>query len=227
VRAPLSTPGIVEARFGGGISDVLDEQWLLDRVLEGLTVEEIVRRTSVSAATVRKQLRVHGIPEPKGRRPAVDPARVRELHDEIARGVELISRSWVWLAERLHAFHELRGWEVLGFDALEHWLRSPGIGLSRSQFFRLVRVWRRLVVDHEVRPERLHGASLERLDVISRADGELPVEEALADVRELTMRELVAKYRGKLLPPVGECPTCHRPLPRKRGRPSRRELEAA
>jgi hypothetical protein len=123
-------------------------------------------------------------------------------------------------------FPRLRGWEALGFGALEHWLRSPDIGLSRSQFFRLVRVWERLVVDHEVRPERLHGVSLERLDVISRVGGELPVEAALADVRELTMRELVAKYRGEL-PPVAECPAYHRPLPRKRGRPSRQGLRAA
>jgi hypothetical protein len=98
--------------------------------------------------------------------------------------------------------------------------------LTRSQCFRLVRVWKRLVIEHEVAPEQLHGVNLERLDVISRVDGELPVEAALEDVKQLTMRELVAKYRGEL-PPVAECPACHRPLPRKRGRPSRRELRAA
>jgi hypothetical protein len=59
-----------------------------------------------------------------------------------------------------------------------------------------------------------HDCEPERLGVISRVDGELPGEAALEDVREgPTMRELVAKYRGEM-PPVSECPACHRPLPR-------------
>jgi hypothetical protein len=40
------------------------------------------------------------------------------------------------------------------------------------------------------------------------------------------MRQLVEKYRGPKLLPVEECPTCHRPMPRKPGRPKQAKLAA-
>jgi hypothetical protein len=86
----------------------------------------------------------------------------------------------------------------------------------------------RLVLgDEESRMRELDGVNLERLDVISRVNGVLPVEAALEDARGgLTTRELVAKYRGEL-PRVVECPMCRRPMPRRPGRPKRQGLGAA
>jgi hypothetical protein len=178
VTRVLSTRGI-DAAPGVVGHTTLDEDWLADRVREGLTAEEIARLTrgSMTAPCVRRELKRRGFSEPNGSsRRVADLQSARELHAEIAKGIELVSRSWVWLSGKLHAFHEGKCWEALGYDTLESWLQSPDIGLSRSQFFRLVRVWERLVVDAQVAPERLHGVNLERLDVISRVGGRLPVE---------------------------------------------------
>jgi len=54
---------------------------------------------------------------------------------------EITADTWT-LAERLHAFHELRGWSLLGYETLNEFLAQSEIAMSRSSFFRLVQAWR-------------------------------------------------------------------------------------
>lgn len=142
--------------------------------------------------------------------------RAQATAERIAEGCRAIRSAWVHLGGYLHEFVEDRMWEPLGCDSLEEWLASPEIGLGRSQVFRLVRVYRELVVARLVPPGELEGVDVTKVDVVLAAvkAGRVDFEDALADCKTLTRRDLQVKY-GSADPKGGgeeparfQCPEC-------------------
>jgi hypothetical protein len=139
--------------------------------------------------------------------------RAGELDQDIRKVIGSIHRSWAVLAGLFFEFHGRRGWEPLGFDTLNGWLAEPDVGVGRNEFFKLVRIYRELVVGRELPIEEL--ARLDRskvatvLPAIER--GEQSLDQALADCEALGFRDLQAEYGGRA-PEEGplrvSCPTC-------------------
>jgi hypothetical protein len=210
-----------------GTACALDRDWLFERIYgEGLGVEEIARRTpGLLPAQVRRYMEKYGYAEPNGnghRRP--DPARAKELDASIRQTATLIERAWVALAEKLFELHERELWRDLGFGSFSAYLES--LELSRSHCVRLVRVYRAFVIEGGVARERLDAiGNAHKLDLIATSPLPLAAEEALEDVSTLTLPEIKAKYLPHL-EPQPECPTCHRPMPRKPGRPKQDKFAA-
>jgi hypothetical protein len=100
------------------------------------------------------------------------------------------------LAEALYEFHEGGFWGLLGYDTLNEFLARPDVGISRTQFFRLTRMWRDLVVVREIDVDDLKEIEPSKIDVVTPAisKGKVKVADALADARELGTRDLRTRY---------------------------------
>lgn len=146
--------------------------------------------------------------------------RVSKLHRSIAEGKRRIESDFWALAGDLYEFSEERGWEVLGLDSQNEWLASPEIELQRSQFHLLVGTYRKLVVERGVEPEQLEGVSPSKVAVALPAveDGKLDVEEAIAQAKTLTRKDIIAEHRSDQSDPTQaeartECPVCRSIVP--------------
>lgn len=154
--------------------------------------------------------------------PANTQAAVDRAHAtarKIVQGTHAIRTAWVLLGGYLCEFVEERMWEPLGLETLEEWLASPEVELSRTDVFRVVRVYRGLVLERGVSPEELHGLSAGKLDVLLPAlkAGRIDTDEALSQARALTRRDLVAEHGGGPGPEDRvSCPTCGSRVARER-----------
>jgi hypothetical protein len=139
-----------------------------------------------------------------------DAPRAEQLDAEIRQTATVIRAAWVHLAGCLHELHRDQHWRELGYESFASYLDS--IELDRGYAYKLLRVFRTLVLGHGVDPHVLEGVNADKLDIAVRK-GVSDVEQVLADVRELTPKQLLARYRDEL-PPAPKCPTCRRALPR-------------
>jgi hypothetical protein len=78
--------------------------------------------------------------------------------------------------------------------------------------YKLLRVYRTLVLGHDVDPRLLEGVSAENIDIAVRR-GVRNVKQVLADLRELTLKHLLERYRDEGLP-AQPCHTSGQALPR-------------
>lgn len=104
--------------------------------------------------------------------------------------------AWWELAESLYAFHELRGWTLLGYDSLELFLAQPDVGMSRRSFFRAVQTWRDLAVTKQLPASQLKEIEPSKATQIAPAilSGSVDAEDAMDDAKELSFRDVVEKY---------------------------------
>ncbi|MHB1808283.1 MAG: hypothetical protein ACYCU0_03180 [Solirubrobacteraceae bacterium] len=106
-------------------------------------------------------------------------------------------RKALWrLAEALHAFDEMRGWNELGYANLAEWMAETDGAITRSTYYRLVGTWRKVVVETRIDPacvrELDHSKVAIVVDEIRRDESK--AEKVLADVQSLPASELRAKY---------------------------------
>lgn len=132
---------------------------------------------------------------------------------------------WIHLAGDLYEAHTDRVWEVLGYDSFEAWLAQPEIDLNPRHVYRMVQVWRELVVERDVSPETLDAAEVTKVAVVLPAlrAGKTTVEDALADCATLSRSDLQERYAGNLQAPIApeaedwhDCPDCGKPHKAKR-----------
>jgi hypothetical protein len=106
----------------------------------------------------------------------------------------------------------------LGYRRFRDYLDS--VGLSRSQAHRLLRIWRRFVLEGGARPDELAEHDMSKLELVVRGDGPVDAGRLIEMASTHSTRELQELYRtGELGPPRVPCPSCGRPLPIKSGRP--------
>lgn len=123
-----------------------------------------------------------------------------EIKQNIAQG-----RAAMWdLARNLYDFNEASGWSALGYENQTEWLAQPEIGMTRTQFFRLVRKWRELVVYREIPQDTLLELEPSKVDIVLPAieGGKTSVQDAIEDVRTLGARDLRERYIKHPEPPA-------------------------
>lgn len=135
------------------------------------------------------------------RRPYELIDHARALEQRIERKASAIRESWYSLAADLYEFHEGSMWTPLGYDTFEEWLAGPEIDLGRRHVYRLLQVYRDLVIDRHVPPEAL-TAEVTKIDAVIPAikKGRVGVEDALTDAETLSRSDLKEKYGGKREP---------------------------
>lgn len=137
----------------------------------------------------------------------------------IKRGIQATGREMWKLAEAIYRFHEGGMWGLLGADTLEEWLADPEVSMTRTQFFRLSKLWRDLYV-----VRKLPKKTLRTLDPSKAAEvlpalmkGKVSSEDWLSDVQTLGFRDLRIKYSGEKEPeppePDGSGPPALEPSP--------------
>jgi len=119
-------------------------------------------------------------------------------------------REALWdLAANLHHFNENHGWSALGQETCEEWLAQPDINITKSQYYRLIRRHKELVIARDVPMKTLVQLEPSKLDMVlpSVELGRITFEEAKNDVISLGARDLKEKYVGattKAPPPPPE-----------------------
>lgn len=103
------------------------------------------------------------------------------------------------LAEALYEFDECHGWIKLGNESLAEWLADPEVSMSMGTYRRMVRTWRKLVVEKRIDPVRLRQLDQSKVAVVvdKVAKNEVLVDEALADVESMGARDLREHYYGR------------------------------
>lgn len=144
--------------------------------------------------------------------------RASVLDRDIRRCCQGIRRVWVHLAADLHEVHDNRAWEVLGYDSFEAWLADPEIDLHPRHVYRMIQVYRELVIDRKVPLGALETAEVTKVSVVLPAlrEGKVSAEEALSDAATLSRSDLQERYAGDPSAPLDagqeaelcQCPTC-------------------
>lgn len=122
--------------------------------------------------------------------------RAAQLEQEIVFYAQAASTATWGLAEKLYEFHESGAWSLLGYHSLNDFLAQPELGISRSHFFRLTKIWRDLVVVRKVAPARLLKLEPTKVAEVTAAimRGDTTPAKALADAESLAKSDLRAKY---------------------------------
>jgi hypothetical protein len=144
--------------------------------------------------------------------------RASVLDRDVRLACKVIRKAWIYLAGDLYEVKENQHWELLGCDSFEAWLADPEIDLHPRHAYRMVQVWRELVVDRGVPPEALETVEVTKASVVLPAirAGKATAEDALADAAALSRSDLQERYSGDLSAPLDaeqgaefcSCPTC-------------------
>lgn len=110
-----------------------------------------------------------------------------------------LQRIWISLAEDLYQFAAAKMWADLGYDSLHQWMSDPDVELDRSDGYLLIQIWKELVVQQGVDPERIAEVEKSKVREILKPvkAGVVSVQEALADAEVLTRQDLHNKYEGQ------------------------------
>lgn len=117
-----------------------------------------------------------------------------------------IRTAWVRLAEDLFNFQQSELWRDLGHSSFEAWLASPDIDLGRRWVYELISMWRDLVIDRHVKPDRLLPVNVSKVREVLPAirRGQVTVEDALSDCETLGRDDLRKRYTGSESPTPGQ-----------------------
>jgi hypothetical protein len=153
----------------------------------------LAKHSSPSQARIRTQagtVTVHGEVE----------VRARTAHASYEKLMDGLNASRLALAVVAEACYELsreNAYRDLGYESLAEFLAQ--VDLSRSEFFNFASIYERYVLEGGADPTRLQVAGPSKLAIPLPAlrDGEVDVDEALADCEELGRKDLRIKYRGE------------------------------
>jgi hypothetical protein len=108
-------------------------------------------------------------------------------------------RAAAWdLARALYEFDEQSGWTALGYETLTEYLADPEVAQSRRSYYRMVRLWEKMVVHRRLPEKRMAALDPSKVDMVIPAieSGKVKMKEALDDVESLGSRDLREKYFG-------------------------------
>jgi hypothetical protein len=122
-----------------------------------------------------------------------------DTHRLIKTGIVAVEKEMWALAEHVYRFHEGGMWGLLGHDTIDEWLADPEVTMKRTQFFRLSKMYRDLVVVRQVPIKKLEELQQSKVAEVVPAimRGDVKVDDALADVKVLGARDLRIKYKGE------------------------------
>jgi hypothetical protein len=112
-----------------------------------------------------------------------------------------VGRSAAWeLAKSLYEFNEENGWTALGYENQTDWLAQPDIGMTKTEFFRMVRRYRELVINRQIEQEVLLQLPPSKVDILMPTieAGKVGIDEIVDDINSMGARDLREKYMGVL-----------------------------
>jgi hypothetical protein len=110
-----------------------------------------------------------------------------------------VGRGAAWeLARNLYEFNEESGWTALSYETQADWLAQPDIGMTKTEFFRMVRRYRELVINRQLDQVTLVELAPSKVDIVMPAieSGKITMQEIIDDVQQLGARDLRDKYIG-------------------------------
>lgn len=148
--------------------------------------------------------------------PEVEGPPAPEVAHEFERRILGLARrvnASAWeMAALLYEWHEHQMWRLAGYETLNEFLAQPELGLSRTQFFRLTRLWRDLAVVKRVPTSVLAELDPSKAELVAPKimRGEVDTEEAFADARVLGVRDLRERYGPEpdVVPEKVKCEAC-------------------
>lgn len=109
------------------------------------------------------------------------------------------TRAALWaLGEALWEFNEISGWGGLGYSTQAEWLAQPEVNMTGTDFYRLVRRHRELIVERSLDVEMLRELDPSKIDIVMPTveEGKVSYEQIFSDVKTLGARDLKDKYIG-------------------------------
>lgn len=159
-------------------------------------------------------------PVPAGPKPITEKERQEitnlafDLERKIKAAAAKVHESWWDLSQALYEFHDRGYWSALGYESLDEFLAQPELGISRSQFFQMTKLWRDLVVVKQLPAENLKALEPSKVREVAPSimRGEVKVEDALDDAASLSFRDVKEKYRLEERAKHGQAPDDSTPL---------------
>lgn len=149
--------------------------------------------------------------------PTVAPDRAQQLEQEIVRGLEAGRTAAIYTAKCLTEYIEGEGWRH-NYETLNEFLSQGEVGMSRTDAFRLIRVYRGYVLDGGVPHAELAGIDPTKLDIALPGLTQVHWKELVSDCRVMPRGDVQEKYRGSRAPSAkldataepekARCPTC-------------------
>lgn len=140
------------------------------------------------------------LPAAAQRTPEVAAAQLaHERQERIFARAKAMRKLWVALAGDFYEFIDRRQYRDLGYHTFDEWLAEADLDIGRRQIFKLTEIYRTMVVERGVEPEKLEGIRITKayavLDATRR--GQVSVQDALADAEVLPLDDLKKRYRPK------------------------------
>lgn len=135
--------------------------------------------------------------------------RCTKLERDIVTGLKAGNAAWWQTAQPLWEFHQEHGWTVLGYESVMDWAASPHIGMAYSSYTRMVRNYHHIVALKRLTFEQAQELPPMGTDIVLhgvRRKG-VDFDEAIADAKSLSVRDLMVKYKGASEEPAGDLPT--------------------
>lgn len=119
-----------------------------------------------------------------------------ELEQRIRQTIGTQKMIWVDLAGDLYTFQTTRAHAQLGYETFEEWLASPDIDIKRRWVYELLSIWKHLVIDAGVAPERLKALEPSKVQdvMVAVRRQQVAVDRALADAEALSRNDLRQLY---------------------------------
>ena|SRR3990167_1061403 len=120
---------------------------------------------------------------------------------------------WLKMAELLFENRKRRYFEVLGYDTFEAYIAQEELGFKRTSVFRIIRIYKSLILDRKVPHVELADIDSQKLDMILP---ELPtgnLDELLSKARSLSRSDLKAELSEPCThewETIVRCSQCHK-----------------
>jgi hypothetical protein len=126
--------------------------------------------------------------------------RAGKLDLAIRTGVQKTRRLAWETAKDLYEFHEMRGYELLGYETLGAWLADPEVTLSRAGYFRLVEGYRELVVIRQIPAATLSTLDVTKVQIALPAikQSKEPLEDTISNLQALGAQDLREMYTDRV-----------------------------
>lgn len=121
-------------------------------------------------------------------------------HEKIVEGQQAANYALACAAEGCYELQKSEGWIALGYESLSEYLASPEITMSRSEFYRLAKIYERYMLEGKVAPIALQAAGPTKLEVPLPAleQGVVDAEQAVADAASMNRTDLRKHYAALL-----------------------------
>lgn len=121
------------------------------------------------------------------------------LEERIRKTISKQRDAWVDLAGDLYTFQTTHAYRQLGYEGFEEWLASPDIDIKRRWVYELLSIWKHVVVDAGVPPEKLRTLEPSKVQDVMVAIRRRHVDpdRALADAAALSRNDLRQLYAGQ------------------------------